>query len=175
MKPAIVISPEEAKKIVAQDPETRQQLFDLVLGLKDAMIPIFVQDEDESLMPSKLDLVAIIEEEEKKKETEKKKKLKEHQKRFVPHQLCRPPENAFNVERWTGEAWIPDDGEPGLAFSGQWVSPESGNTFPTAWYSGSCNCSFVDEDKCPNRIAANRTVKRYYCSNGHAVGKYIKK
>ena len=40
-------------------------------------------------------------------------------KPVVVHKLCRPPADAREVERWTGSAWIADDGAPGLAFSGQ--------------------------------------------------------
>lgn len=28
--------------------------------------------------------------------------------------------------------FIPDDGQPGLAFAGKWINPESGNWFPMA-------------------------------------------
>jgi len=31
--------------------------------------------------------------------------------------LCRPPEDAFDVEKWNGHQWLPDDGKPGYAFS----------------------------------------------------------
>jgi hypothetical protein len=77
--------------------------------------------------------------------------------RFEKHWQGRPHKAAYNVERWNGVSWIKDDGRVGHAFSGEMEG------FPTHWYSG-CDC--MDDPNCPQRLAIDRTVKRFGCSNG---------
>lgn len=77
------------------------------------------------------------------------------------HFKIRPPKDAHNIERWTGTEWIPDDGEPGLAFSGS-----AGRGYPAAWFP-ECRC--FAEPNCPKRRAMDRTCERFRASNGCSV------
>jgi len=81
------------------------------------------------------------------------------------HWLGRPTETPHpkSIERWTGAEWVPDDGNPGLAFSGL-SDGFGGFGTPTTWTS-SCSCDWMN-GTCPARIAVNRTVKRYSSSIG---------
>ena len=72
--------------------------------------------------------------------------------------LGRPPEDALSVERWDGKEWVPDDGEPGYAFSGH-----DARGVPYAWYTN-CDCFF--DSKCLNRLAMSHTCDRFGCANG---------
>lgn len=77
------------------------------------------------------------------------------------HKFCRPPKTAVKVERLLKSGkWIPDDGKPGLAFSGEEFE------FPCSW-SVECDCGF-DFD-CPCYIALNHTGERFGCANGRTV------
>jgi hypothetical protein len=79
------------------------------------------------------------------------------------HRLCRPPVGGTKMERWDheNEMWIPDDGKPGYAFSGQ---AEEGHP---AFYSTKCARShFFD---CIFSKASNRTCDRFGAANGSVV------
>jgi hypothetical protein len=80
------------------------------------------------------------------------------------HVLCRPPKDAFDVERLASNGkWIKDDGKPGLAFSGRQGFPSA----PMAW-SVKCTCTMLDE-KCPHNKAMQRTSHKWNCANGRYV------
>lgn len=91
--------------------------------------------------------------------------LKKTRSKTCHHGLCRPPEGAVDAERWTGTDWIPDDGKPGLCFSGK------ENRFPFAWYpEAAIGCKNRYETKlCVAELAGNRTADRFHCSNGRGV------
>ena len=79
------------------------------------------------------------------------------------HPKGRPPEGAYKVERLTDDLeWIPDDGQPGIAFSGM------DDKFPYNWSSyGHCNCDMTRfYQECPRQISSYHTAKRFGCSNG---------
>lgn len=81
------------------------------------------------------------------------------------HAMCRPPSESTDVERWTGDGWIPDDGKPGLAFSG--LEP----FHPCAWTT-QCNGDCWDSmstNPCARTIAMNRTCDRFRCAIGQSV------
>jgi hypothetical protein len=88
-------------------------------------------------------------------------------KNKLEHWLGRPPAEAQQVERWTGTRWIPDDGKPGLAFSGVVFDGGLRCKIPTpkTWTSD-CDCHLISDNRCPSGIAARHTVKRFSCSNG---------
>lgn len=85
---------------------------------------------------------------------------------MAKHYLIRPTEELLESQRWTGTTWIPDDGAPGLSFSGRAL-----NGPPMAYY-GECNC--FTEDDCPQKIAMNHTAERWHCSNGCAIESHEK-
>jgi hypothetical protein len=91
--------------------------------------------------------------------TDDKKFVSENVVEEVQHYLIRPPVNAYNVERWTGTEWIPDDGEPGICFSGQ----SEAYGIPYAWVPN-CACSLTDKN-CPSVLATNRTCYKFKCAN----------
>lgn len=90
------------------------------------------------------------------------------------HLLGRPPAKLYEVERWTGRVnfdtasellerlgtpiWVPDDGKPGLAFSGL---IKEGFIFPMAYF-GECH----DLNCIVHRMAMERTVERFKGANG---------
>lgn len=78
------------------------------------------------------------------------------------HYKFRPPRCLVltEVERWTGRRWVPDDGEPGYAFSAR----QRHNGYPYAFFPN-CEC----DGNCPVRIASSRTCERFGCSNGRTV------
>lgn len=69
--------------------------------------------------------------------------------------------------------WIPDDGKRGIAFSGQ-----DSRFFPYAITADiECEC-FLDWEKrktCPRELAAERTIKKYQCSNGRRFERSYKR
>lgn len=78
------------------------------------------------------------------------------------HGLCRPPSGARDVERWTPDGWIADDGEPVYAFSFTFTYETMCISTP---YSGATGCGHFGVD-CMKRIAAKRTTERFSASNG---------
>ncbi len=80
------------------------------------------------------------------------------------HFKIRPPADAREVERWTSNGWIPDDGKPGFAFSGR-----AAKGYPAAWFDDSDCGHFVFDEKCPRRFATQRTCIRFGCSNGSPI------
>lgn len=94
------------------------------------------------------------------------------------HWLGRPPNRADNVERWTGEEWIPDDWKPGLAFSGTVQTGVCAHV-PYAWYS-ECDCNLssrygTQQKTCPANIAMTHTANRFRCANGQLMTRTISK
>lgn len=94
---------------------------------------------------------------------------------MTQHRLIRPPEartandELTDVERWTGEAWIPDDGQPGVCFSGmRKIGPA--HIYPD------CQCA-LSRDRhpdqwqldCPREIAVRRSAERFGGSSGVLV------
>lgn len=89
-------------------------------------------------------------------------------KKVVIHKEGRPPPEAIEVERWVGDdTFIPDDGRPGVAFSGR--LPHAKGQTPYTWHGG-CPCGWGAQD-CPVRQSTDRTCKRYGCSNGYPFHK----
>lgn len=90
----------------------------------------------------------------------------------MEHWLGRPPTEALNVHRLTLDgAWVPDDGQPGIAFSGH--TPVDGYphlTHASAWVSHHGKC---DLEKCPCYKAANYTLHRYQAVTCHLMEKKI--
>lgn len=83
--------------------------------------------------------------------------------RKTTHRKGRPPEDAQNVLRRTYQGnWIPDDGRPGQAFSGEEPGLHGG-LFPVFW-TDYCECS--EADRCIRRWASEFTMKRFSCANG---------
>jgi hypothetical protein len=75
--------------------------------------------------------------------------------------MGRPPKDAVNVERLSPNGrWYPDNGKPGIAFSGQ-----DSRGFPLAWYGDTC-AAVGCTGKCPACCASQRTCNRFGCSNG---------
>ena len=87
----------------------------------------------------------------------------------MAHKNCRPPAGAQNVQRWTGTRWITDDGQTGLAFSGETPHTSDGGwagAFPTAWATactGTCGLT------CVLHIAMSRTTQRFGAANGRVA------
>jgi hypothetical protein len=79
--------------------------------------------------------------------------------------LCRPPEGAFDIHRWTGRKWIEDDGKPGLAFS--YKAADGVPCAATTQWPGFSG-------KTTER-AMNYTVSRWSCSNGKVLPAITKK
>lgn len=94
------------------------------------------------------------------------------------HPVGRPNPNLVNVRRLTesGE-WIPDDGQPGVAFSGTMPHRTYDGRLVQipVWVANDCRCfwhkSQSVQDACPQAKAIAYTAKRF----GAANGEYFKK
>lgn len=85
------------------------------------------------------------------------------------HHNCRPPAEAIEVRRWSGARWVPDDGKPGLAFSGKMPYKSKGGydkEYPACW---TTECTPACRSTCAQSRALTYTSKRYGAANGHFV------
>jgi hypothetical protein len=80
--------------------------------------------------------------------------------------LGRPPKGAENVLRLQKNGkWVPDDGKPGVAFSGQMKIPGAmcrDMLFPFAWTDFDDNRDWEEYE----REALSHTSGRFGCANG---------
>lgn len=87
------------------------------------------------------------------------------------HGLIRPngiPQKVEKLVLRKGKPiWLPDDGKPGIAFSGLDLRFFGGMGSPTAWYS-KCDCTF-DRKNCPKELAMKYTCNRFHAANGQEV------
>lgn len=83
---------------------------------------------------------------------------------YLTGKLCRPEPGATEVERLRSDrTWVPDDGRPGLAFSGLLPNPPCEIPTPMAW---APRFNAYDDANDPGEIAMARTCWRFSAANG---------